>query len=57
MPQAANAQPTVHGVEADAGFAALLDHLGRLLAKEYVRLLREAESSPTPTILPLDPKR
>lgn len=56
-PLAANPRQTAHDIGPDAGFAALLEHLGRLLAKDYVRLLREANSAATPTIVPLEPKR
>jgi hypothetical protein len=33
----------------DPDFRALLDHLGRLLAREYVALISQAETSETPS--------
>ncbi len=47
--QAAKAKTKVQPGADDPGFRALLDHLGRLLAQEYVALLRKnraAEAEP-----------
>ena len=48
--QAAKAKTKLQSGVDDPGFRALLDHLGRLLAQEYVELLRKnraAEAEPT----------